>query len=322
MMILGIWFNSNKKVVPRLNGRKQQIVVSEFPFPNAIRVPNYLSYVLPMDRSMDKLLENMGGDKLKFFRKHRENYRIEKIVDVDEIGNTDKTMLRPFAIHRYGEWALHFSLRKLKKIAFGKGALNLVFLDEEKVACSLASETVRAGKHYWRGERAGFPEAVFTQSKAFNVINSMNYYLEIEWAAIHGYDYYECGVSLACPDDNVLQWKRRLRGHLDTMGNFNYFYLSPPKSRASEFFWDAPLFGLEQGKMVLHLGKPCDKSDEDFIKRYRAMGFGGLYVVYLHCRSKPSEEICAAVADLYTPFKSQPTIEIKYEEKTAEGRTE
>ncbi len=310
MMILGVWHNSVKKIVDHEHRVKRRVIVSELPFPDAICVPNYLSHVLPIDRPLDELIGNIGSDKLKFYQKNRASYRVEKIVADQEINQIDQTMLRSFATHRYGEWALQLKLSKVKSIALKQGTLNVIYFNEQKVACSLGSSMSRNGKSIWRGERAGFPENVYTHSKTFNEINTMNYFLEIEWACQHGYDFYEIGVSLARPEDNVLQWKRRLRGHLDTMGNYNYFYIRPPKENACDFFWETPLFGLENGKICLHLGKPDDKTDDEFIIRYRSMGFGGLSTIYIHCDRAPSQPALTRIANLYNHFEKPPNIKI------------
>jgi hypothetical protein len=312
MMILGILHNPNKNIVERISNAKNRVIVSEFPFPGAFCVPNFLSMVLPIDRPLDKLLENIGHDKLKFFRKYRDNYRVKTISEDAEIDRIDKTMLRPFATHRFGKRARHLRYSRIRNIAHHTGVLNLTYFNDKEVACSLCSGISRKGKRYWRAERGGFPEEIFTDSKTFNDVNSMSYYLEIEWASMHGYDFYGLGISLAHPEDRVLQWKRRLRGHLDTMGNYSYFYVRPPEN-TSEFFWETPLFSLEKGKICLNLGKPADKSDEEFIKRFRVMGFGGLSTIRLHCEQTPSQDILSAISSLYDRFKNPPSINIRYQ---------
>jgi hypothetical protein len=313
MLYLGMAHNPNEKTVEGINNAKDRVVVTEFPFPDAICVPHLLSMVLPLDRPLDELLENIGRDKLLFFRKYRDNYRVKRILDDAEIDRIDKTMLRAFATYRFQKKARHLKYSKIRKMAHKTGALNLVYLNDHEVACKLCAEFSRNGKRYWGAERAGFPEEVFTNRKSHQQVNRMAYFLEIEWASLHGYDFYGLGHSFARPKDGVLQFKRSFRGHLDTMDNYCYFYVRPPKN-TSEFFWEAPLFGLEKGKITLNLGKPADKSDEEFIEHFQEMGFGGLSTIYLHCEQPPSQEILSALSSLYDRFENRPNIHIRYQE--------
>jgi len=288
-----------------------RVVVSELPMPGAICVPNFLNTILPIDRSLEQLFENIGHDKLKFFLKHREKFSTRLITDNLEIETLNETMFKPFSKHRYGEWAIHYKSSKIQQIVRNQGVLNLIHQNDQVVSCSLSSELIYHGKRYWRGERSGFTEAVFSNSKHFSDINTMSYLLEIEWASKQNYDFYEMGVSLASPEDNVIQWKRRLRGQLNTMGNQTFFYVYPPQNNLSEYFWEKPLFGLESGNITLHLGMPSSQTEQDFIKRIRPMGFGGLSTIYLHCNELPSDDVLNAIANLYEHFKTKPTIQIK-----------
>lgn len=311
-LVIGLWSKDKRETGAQHGQPKGQLRVSELPFSGAICVPHYLSHVLPLDRPIEKLLENIDRDKLKFFLKQRSQYRLEP-VSAQDAAQVDQTMLRPFATYRYGEWAQQIDLAKVQKMARVPGGLTAVYQAGDKVSCFLGSEISRRGQRYWRGERSGFAEAVYTHSKTFNQVNSMTYFLEIEWACAQGYAFYEYGVSLARPEDGVLQWKRKMRGHLDTMGNYNCFYVAPPKALVSTFFWEFPLFGLEQGRICLHLGWPADKSEEDFANRYSSMGFGGLSTVYLHCKRPPSEQLLASVANLFVHFKQPPNIQARVE---------
>ena len=138
----------------------------------------------------------------------------------------------------------------------------------------------------------------------------MNTFLEIEWISQKGFDFYDIGISLARPNDGVIQWKRAYRGHLDTMENYTYFYICPPKINTCQFFWETPLFGLEHKKPVLHLGKPISKSDDEFINSFRQMGFGGLSTVYLHCEQTPSDNVQASLKNIYDHLDCPPEIKV------------
>jgi len=239
MLLLGLWSKTPKEALPASTQPRGRVVVSELPFAGALCVPNYLSSMLPLDRPFEKLLENMGKDTVKFFNKQRSRYQVQPITSAQDIAHADQTMMRPFASYRYGDWAQQFELARLQQFAQTPGGLNYVVLDGAKVSCYVGSEMGRGGKRIWRGERGGYIEPVYTQSKLFNDVNRMTYFLEIEQAFQQGYDFYEYGVSLARPEDGVMQWKRKLRGQLDTMGNYNYFYVAPPKHLVSAFFGNA-----------------------------------------------------------------------------------
>jgi len=278
------------------------------PLPGAICMPNYLSTILPLDRPLEELIRRINKDKLRFYRKNREAYRFRQLLNDEEIEYVDKTMFRPYATNRYGEGAAQLELPVIEKMARDTGVLNLIYFNDEEVACYIGSEFSRDGKRYWRGTRSGYTEKVYSDSKRFGETNNMNTFMEIEWIIQNGFDYYDIGISLARPNDGVIQWKRAYRGNLDLMGNYTYFYICPPKSNTCEYFWENPVFGLEGKKLTLHLGKPSIKSDEEFIQHIRQMGFGGLSVVYLHCEQIPSESILTALRGLYNHLEYRPII--------------
>lgn len=311
LLLLGI--DSNPEQVSSYKFEsKNKAVICEMPFPGAICVPNYLSTVLPLDRPIEELILRMNKDKLRHYRKNRDSYHFRPLLEDEEIAHIDQTMLRPYATNRYGEGAAQLEMTLIKKLAKDIGAFVLVYFNKEEIACYIGSDFSRKGKRYWRGVRSGYPEKVFSDSKVFGQTNSMNTYLEIEWVSQKGFNFYDIGISLARPNDGVIQWKRAYRGHLDTMENYTYFYVSPPKKNTCQFFWETPLFGLEHKKLVLHLGKPNSKTDEDFITSLRQMGFGGLYTVYLHCELPPSANIHAALKNTFDHLDSPPQVTVIY----------
>jgi hypothetical protein len=311
MVLLGLWTRNPKEALPATAQPQGRLLVSEMPFVGALCVPNHLSSVLPLDRPFEKLLENMGKDTLKFYNKQRSRYQVQPITSAEDLAHADQAMLRAYASHRYGEWAQHFDRGRLQQLARTPGGLNYVLLDGAPVACYVGSALGRGGQRYWRGERGGYSEAVYTQNKLFSEVNRMTYFLEIEQACQQGYAFYEYGLSLARPDDGVMQWKRKLRGQLDTMGNYNYFFVAPPKGLESAFFWEFPLFALELGALDLHVGLPADVADEAFASRCSTLGFGGLRTVVLHCQKPPSAHALAAVAALFAPFAHKPAIKTR-----------
>ena len=123
----------------------------------------------------------------------------------------------------------------------------------------------------------------------------------------NNYDYCDYGASLARPGAGLIEWKRRRKGFLaDDYGN--YFYLKFPKKGAAQFFWDSPLFAIEDRKITLHLGVPDGKANEDVMARYHEMGYGGLYKVYLHSNKTLDEALVQSVRNLYVDQDAPPEI--------------
>ncbi|CAG0963586.1 hypothetical protein MTYP_00864 [Methylophilaceae bacterium] len=286
-----------------------KVLVSEFPIPGALKLPQYLSTVLPLrGRTLDELLSNFEKQKRKFLRNHRADYDYRQVLQDEEIRRLDMEMITPFASARYGDGVVHLQSNDVERMAKEAGKLHLVSCDNEEVACHLGCEFIRNGERYWRGVRAGYPEAVYSDNKRFREANLMNTYIEMEWALGNGYDHYDVGISLANPEDGVIQWKRSLRGRLDTLGNYSYFYLRPPKSGVARFYWDTPVFAVENGGLVLHLGMPDAIAEPDLIARYKQMSFDGLLKVYLHCQSQASENLAGQVRSLYSSHENSPQV--------------
>jgi hypothetical protein len=288
-------------------GRK--VLVSELPIPGALKVPQYLSTILSLrGRTLDEILSNFEKQKRKFLRNHRADYDYRPVFQDEEIHRLDMEMISPFASARYGDGVVHLQPNDVERMAKEAGKLHLVSYGNEEVACHLGCEFIRNGERYWRGTRAGYPEVVYSDNKRFRETNLMNTYIEMEWALENGYDHYDVGISLANPEDGVIQWKRSLRGRLDTLGNYSYFYLRPPKKGVAKFYWDTPVFAVENGRLVLHLGMPDAIAEPDLIARYKQMSFDGLLKVYLHCQSLVSENLAGHVKGLYSGHKSSPQL--------------
>lgn len=309
LLLLGVE-NSSDEANIKAYDSKNRALICEMPIPGAICVPNYLSTTLPLDRPIEDLILRMSKDKLRLYRRNRESYSFRQLLEDEEIERVDQTMLRPYAANRYGENAAQLEMPLIKKLARDIGAFILVYFNDEEISSYIGSDFSRNGKRYWRGIRAGYPEKIFSDSKIFGQTNNMNTFLEIEWVGQRGFDFYDIGISLARPNDGVIQWKRAYRGNLDSMGSYTYFYVCPPKINTCQFFWETPLFGLEHKKPVLHLGKPTSKSDFEFINSLRQMGFGGLSTVYLHCEQPPSDNIQAVLKNTYSHLDCPPEVKI------------
>jgi hypothetical protein len=272
------------------NSASETVYISEAPFFGALLMPSYLHAIVPLGRSLEEITASYGESLRRLIRNKRAQYRIQQTRDITEINRAEQDMLRSYAINRHGEGAAQLTLDEVQRIALKNGRLDLVYSGDQVVACHLGYEFSRSNKRYWATLRFGYPENVFTDPKRLKEINAINSHLELEWAIQNGCDYYDIGGCLGCPEDGLLQWKKRRGGVVDLMGDNGYFYVKLPKKGAAKFLWDSPIFSVERSKLALHLGLPEGFSDEDVATRYCQMGFGGLSTVYLHCERALGKE--------------------------------
>lgn len=289
---------------------ENHVLVSELPLPGGLCIPHYLSTVLPLSQDTEKILAGYEKSKRKLIRKNRPAYRVCQVSDIREMERLDKNMLRPFAAARHGKDVVHLKHEDIIKMASGNGIMNLVYRGNEEIACHIGCEFIRKKIRYWRGVRAGYPHHIFTDGQTLREVNLMNTWLEMEWAIKYGYTRYDIGISLASPENGVIQWKRSLRGSLDLMGNHGYFYVLMPRKIMAKLLWIKPLFAVESRKITLHLGLPASINKSDMENRYREMAFGGLSKIYLHCETRPADEITGFFSALYAHQEHPPSIEI------------
>jgi len=279
------------------------------PVPGALRVPWTLRVIIPLGRPIEDIKAGFGGELPRVIRIHRARYRMQQAVDGAEIDRADREMLQPYARARHGTAAAQIGPDLVRRTARKFGRLDFLLLGDEIVACHLGCVITRVGKRYWTAIRVGYPEAVFSDSKRLHETNSINFYLALEWALENGFDYYDMGTCMGRPDDGLLQWKRRWGGAVDTVGDPGYFHVRLPRVGVARFLWDAPLFAVERHYLTLHLGLPEGPSDEEVAIRYRQMGFGGLFKIYLHFARPPGERLLKTLRSLYIHHKSPPIVE-------------
>lgn len=284
--------------------------VSEIPFPGALRVPGSLCVVVPLGRPIENITAGFGDNLRRLHRKHLKNYRMRQTLNDTEIDQANREMLQPYASARHGAAAAQIAPDEVRRLALKAGRLDFVLVGDEVVACNLGCEFAVAGKKYWSTIRFGYPRAVFSDPKRLSETNAVCFYLALEWAVKNGYDYYDMGACLGRPEDELLQWKKRWGGLVNTMGNYAYFHVRLPQTGAAEFLWNAPLFSAEGNNLTLHLGFPDGHSDEQILNRYRKMRFSGLFKIYLHCAKQPSEFLLDKLRGLYTRQQSQPIVEL------------
>jgi len=308
MALLGASRDSSNATV---NPSTHKVFVSEYPMRDNICIPYSLTTIVKLGRSVEDILATYSRSLRRSINQESPAYRYEAVNDTDttKIDLIEREMLRAYATARHDLSAAQLSLHVVEKLAKPQyGRLDLLYQGQEQVGCHLGNFYTRKGKRYWHVNRLGFPETVFSDYKRWGEVNSINLHLALESAIKNGYDFCDYGVSLARPGAGLIEWKRRRRGFLATNDNFKYFYLQFPKTGATQFFWDAPLFGVEGGKVTLHLGIPEGKTDEEIAERYHEMGYGGLYKVYLHCVKPPSEQLIETIRGLYADQESQPMV--------------
>jgi len=284
------------------------VLVGDLPIPGSLRVPAYVHAVVQLNRSIDEIAVVYGDKLRRVIRQQKAHCEIRHAVDPADIDLAEQLMLRPYALARYGQAAAQIDAAFVRQMASKHGRLDVVYQRGEPVSCHLGFASVRGGKRYWNAMRFGFTEAVFSNPKRLHEINSVNIQIAVEWAMANGFDYYDIGMSIAQPDDGLLQWKRRRGGHLDTGVTHSYFQVRLPKSGAAQMLWNSPLFDDQRGALTLHLGLPANVSDEQAIFRYREMGFGGLVSVCVHHARPPGETLLIAFRQIFSGDGGAPTL--------------
>ena len=287
-----------------------KVLVSEMPMPGALCVPQYVRAIVRLGRPVEEIM-NTYDDKLRrSLLKQRTRYRMQQALSDTEIELADREMLNPFAKARHGSSASQISSESIRSSALEYGRLDLLLLDGEIVACMLGNASIRKGKRYWIADRCGYPETIYSDPKRLDETNSINHHFAIESSINNGFDYCDFALCFARPDDGLLQFKRRRGAELNTIGlrGFGHFYIRLPKVGAAQFLWNTPLFAIEHGNLTLHLGLPDGTSDEEFVSRYRQMGFGGLSKIYLHCNKPAGERLLTMLRNLYKHQTPAPVV--------------
>lgn len=286
------------------------VYVSELPVWGALCVPHYLRAIVPLGRPIEEILAQYDYKLRRNLLKQRPRYRRRQVLDIAEIDCAGRQMLHPFAHARHGSSAVQLTPEMLRKSALEYGRLDLLLTQDEVVACMLGNESIRKGKRYWLADRCGYPEAVFSDPKRLGETNSINNHMAIEWAIENGFDYYDIGLCFARPDDGLIQWKRKRGVELSTLGlrGYGYFHIRLPQTATAQFLWNNPLFAVEHRNLTLHLGLPNGPSDDEFLARYRQMGFGGISKIYLHCARPHSEQLLETLRSFYKHLDSPPTV--------------
>ncbi len=296
--------SQNSEYVP-----ERTAFASELPTPGSLCVPLLLNSIVALGKPIEEIMAEFHSQLRRELKKNRLRYRLQRVIREIEINSADRDMLRPYARARHGETASHIRLDEVRRSAQGYGRLDLLILEDEVVGCQLGHQYTRAGKRYWTTNRCGYPEAVFSEPKKLRDINSINIHLALEWALENGFDFYDIGTSLARPDDGLLEWKRRRGASLARIGYQGYVHIRLPKVGEAQFLWRAPLFAVVGNQLTLHIGLPDGPSDEEAVSRYREMGFGGLFKVYVHCARVPGDHLLETLRSFYANRTPLPIVE-------------
>ncbi|MFZ2160741.1 MAG: hypothetical protein WAW02_00860 [Sideroxyarcus sp.] len=288
----------------------QTILVSEMPIPGALRGPHFLNTIVPLGKPIEEIMAEYEYKLRRSLHKQHACYRRQHVMNKDEIERAHREMLHPFADARHGDSAIQKSSAYVHRSALGYGRLDFLLSGNEVVGCMLGNESVRSGKRYWVADRCGYPETVFSNPKRLAETHSINIHMALEWAIKNGFDYCDLGRCFANPDNGLLQFKRNRGATLDTAGlrGYGHFHIRLPRAGVAQFLWNTPLFAIERNKLTLHLGLPVGPSDDEFAARYRQMGFGGLFKIYLHCDRPPGERLSATLFNLYKHQNPPPTV--------------
>ncbi|MHC8319929.1 hypothetical protein ACYZT4_04375 [Pseudomonas sp. GB2N2] len=283
--------------------------VSEVPTTGDLKVPVYLSAVVPLGRSLEDITAKYDSELRRNIRKNRPLYQVRQALLDEEIEWAEREMLRPYAQARQGIHAAQLPLQEVFRIAKTVGRLDLITLNDEVVACHLGCVIERGGKRYWSTMRFGYTEAIFSDAKKLREVNSITTFMALEWAIENGFDYYDIGLFVARPDDGLLKWKRRRGGDIDSLSNHAYMFIRLPKAGTAQFLWNTPLFAFEGKELTLHLGLPDGPSEEEVASRYREMVFGGLDKIYLYCAENSGEQFLETLRIRYANVQATPTLQ-------------
>ncbi len=294
------------------------VMVSELPLPGALRIPRYMQLNIPLHQSLDALLEGYGDKLRRVVRQQLIKAKVVRAEDQQQITFADDNMLKPYASSRYGPSAHQLSTALIAEITGGaKGGLDILYSNDEPVACHLGVTQIRKDQRYWIAVRFGYREVVFNAPKRLHEINSVNVFLATKYAKENGFDFYGLGNCLAHPDDGLLHWKRRRGGLLDATQCHEWFYVRLPKIQACAFLWSTPLFSAQRGgkNLELHIGIPKGSDDTAVLHRYREMSFSGRCNVVVHHEDTLSTALVSALGALLTGAWPTPQMKLQHHER-------
>lgn len=262
------------EAVQGLLGRQASILTeAPLPVPGALQVPEVVRMVFPVRSGRMKLQKRQ--------RQLAEEHTTRPVTEALELERLYHEMLVPFANARHGEDVVPLTLDSVLRMA-ERGRVDLLLHGDTEMGVHVGYPSERGRKRYWEGCRVGYPRRVFSDQRLLGDTNTINFLHQLRRAEADGFDAYDMGVSPACPEGGLLQFKKRRGGDLDGWGTHHTYSFLPPPGRAPEVFWATPLFSREAHGLVLHLGVPAGRAPEEVKERYKDLHYRGLASVAVH----------------------------------------
>jgi hypothetical protein len=263
---------------------------------------------VPLGRPLEAVLADHNAKVARRLRALRGRARLVPVRDDAEATRLSREMIAPFAVARHGEGTTHVSEERVRLLARGPGRLDLLTFDGEPVGCELGVPRVREGRRRWVAVRFGCPPRVFADPDRLAEASTLATYLVMVRALEAGFDAYDIGSSPARPDGGLLQWKRKRGAVLDASLPDGFFWVGLPRPGAARFLWNTPLFALEPGGIVLHLGMPDGVPEGDAAARYREMGYRGLAGVRVHGPGAAPGRLAPRLRELFAGHGRAPEV--------------
>jgi hypothetical protein len=224
------------------------------------------------------------------------------VTEPAEAAQLHRTMLEPFARARHEARAVLVPEAEVVRLA-REAYLGEVSLDGTPVGAFTGQTYRRGGQRSWEALRVGYSEPVSADPRRLSDANAVLFQWTMQLAIEHGHRVFDLGTSPARPEGGLMQFKRRRGGGLSHFACSTPAWLLPPRQGVDAFFWRWPLFSLEPGGPVLHLGVPPTTSDTEVLARLESLTFGGLEAVRLH----PGRAVSPGLLDSVRALFDSPT---------------
>lgn len=271
----------------------------DWPTPGAMKLPVLLRTLIPLKPTVEETVAGLENELRRRVRRLSERAEMVQVTEAEEAKRIHREMMVPFAKFRHDDRADIVPEEELVRTA-REDFLGVVALDGKIVAAQSGYSYERDGKRCWAAMRFGYPEAVYSDPRWMSDANTLNAHCALRHAIDSGHEVLDFGASVAAPEGGLLQFKRRRGGFLSTFGCPFSIWFRPPPAGVDVFFWRWPLFSIEPGGLVLHLGVPDGVSDAEVIARLKSIAFGGLEAVRLHARPAIAPELEEAAREIFS----------------------
>lgn len=252
----------------------------EGPSPGAWRIPLHLRTMVPI-RPLEAQLLTLEPELRRRLRRLREHAETRLVSAPEEVARVHRDLFAAFALDRHRDRTVQLTERSLQRLA-AEGGVRLTLLDGEEVGAFAGYPYRLHGADHWAAARFGYPARIFGDPKRLSDANTINAQLALEFAASTVAADFDFGLSPACPEGGLLQFKRRRGGILSTSAAEACLWLRPPRADRARFLWRWPVFSVEEDGIVLHLGAPSDLAEGALEGRLHRLAYSGLAEVQLH----------------------------------------